>query len=195
MSPVQSFPPIVSPQSKLLILGSMPGEASLKAGQYYAHPRNAFWHIMGELFGAGPSLPYQERVATLQSIGVALWDSLQACIRPGSLDASIKERGGQRLSSPLRQVSEHYSCVLQRQQSGEVLSSSHHACVIRRPPRLRAPAIDQSCPCRDTTGGQSAGMVRREEGPIVRCGATRFATQFSVKSIQCLFGRTQFGAN
>jgi hypoxanthine-DNA glycosylase len=91
MSRVQSFPPIVSPQSKLLILGSMPGEASLKAGQYYAHPRNAFWHIMGELLGAGPSLPYQERVKTLQSVGVALWDSLQACIRPGSLDASIKE--------------------------------------------------------------------------------------------------------
>jgi len=91
MSRVQSFPPIVSQQSKLLILGSMPGEASLIAGQYYAHPRNAFWHIMGELVGAGPSLPYQERVAILQSIGVALWDSLQACIRPGSLDASIKE--------------------------------------------------------------------------------------------------------
>ena len=91
MTRVQSFPPIVSPQSKLLILGSMPGEASLKAGQYYAHPRNAFWHIMGELFDAGPSLPYQERVAILQSIGVALWDSLQACIRRGSLDASIKE--------------------------------------------------------------------------------------------------------
>ena len=89
--PVQSFPPIVSQQSKLLILGSMPGEASLKAGQYYAHPRNAFWHIMGELFGAGPSFPYQERVAILQSVGVALWDSLQVCIRFGSLDASIKE--------------------------------------------------------------------------------------------------------
>ena len=91
MSWVQGLPPIVSQQSKLLILGSMPGEASLKAGQYYAHPRNAFWHIMGELFGAGPSLPYQERVAILQSIGVALWDSLQACTRSGSLDVSIKE--------------------------------------------------------------------------------------------------------
>src|SRR4029077_16189116 len=89
MSRVQSFPPIVSQQSKVLILGSMPGEASLKADQYYAHPRNAFWPIMGELFGAGPSLPYQERVALLQSTGVALWDSLQACVRPGSLDASI----------------------------------------------------------------------------------------------------------
>jgi hypoxanthine-DNA glycosylase len=46
---------------------------------------------MGELFGAGPSFPYQERVALLQSVGVALWDSLQACTRPGSLDASITE--------------------------------------------------------------------------------------------------------
>src|SRR5215467_5997853 len=91
MSRVQSFPPIVSQQSKLLILGSMPGEASLKAGQYYAHPRNAFWHIMGELFGAGPSLPYEERVERLQSVGVALWDTRQFCSRPGSLDASITE--------------------------------------------------------------------------------------------------------
>jgi hypoxanthine-DNA glycosylase len=91
MSRVQSFPPIVSEQSKLLILGSMPGAASLKAGQYYAQPRNAFWCIMGELFGAGPSLPYQERVAILQSVGLALWDSLQACRRSGSLDASITE--------------------------------------------------------------------------------------------------------
>jgi double-stranded uracil-DNA glycosylase len=88
---VESFPPIVSEQSKLLILGSVPGIASLKAGQYYAHPRNAFWYIMGELFGAGPSLPYERRVELLQSVGVALWDSLQACSRSGSLDASITE--------------------------------------------------------------------------------------------------------
>jgi TDG/mug DNA glycosylase family protein len=88
---VESFPPIVSEQSKLLILGSMPGIASLKAGQYYTHPRNAFWYIMGELFGAGPSLPYERRVELLQSVGVALWDSLQACSRSGSLDASITE--------------------------------------------------------------------------------------------------------
>jgi TDG/mug DNA glycosylase family protein len=91
MSRVQSFPPIVSERSKLIVLGSMPGEVSLKAGQYYAHPRNAFWYVMGELFGAGPSLPYDERVALLQSAGVALWDTLQACTRPGSLDASITE--------------------------------------------------------------------------------------------------------
>ena len=68
MSRIKSFPPIVSDNSKVLILGSMPGEASLKAGQYYAHPRNVFWCIMGELFGAGPSLPYQERAARLQTL-------------------------------------------------------------------------------------------------------------------------------
>jgi double-stranded uracil-DNA glycosylase len=55
MDLVQSFPPLVSERNKLLILGTMPGERSLKAGQYYARPRNAFWHIIGELFGAGPS--------------------------------------------------------------------------------------------------------------------------------------------
>jgi TDG/mug DNA glycosylase family protein len=88
---VQSLPPIVSKKSKALILGSMPGEASLKAKQYYAHPQNAFWRIMGELFDAGPSLPYQQRVARLQSAAVALWDALHACVRPGSMDASITE--------------------------------------------------------------------------------------------------------
>ena len=91
MSRVESFPPIISDNSRLLILGSMPGAASLRAGQYYAHPRNAFWPIMGELFGAGPSLSYEQRVERLQSVGVAVWDTLQACLRPGSLDASITE--------------------------------------------------------------------------------------------------------
>ena len=77
MSQVQSFPPIASKRSKVLILDSMPGVASLKAGQYYAHPRNAFWYVMGELFGAGPSLPYQDRIARLQSVGIALWECAQ----------------------------------------------------------------------------------------------------------------------
>ena len=91
MTRVHSFPPLVTKTSKVLILGSMPGEASLKANQYYAHRRNSFWTIMGELFGSGPSLPYEERVKILQSAGVALWDSLQSCVRLGSLDASIAD--------------------------------------------------------------------------------------------------------
>jgi double-stranded uracil-DNA glycosylase len=88
---IESLPPIVSERSTVLILGSMPGEVSLKAGQYYAHQKNIFWRIMGELFGAGPSAPYERRIQILQSVGVALWDVLQACSRSGSLDASIRE--------------------------------------------------------------------------------------------------------
>lgn len=88
---VRSFPPISAPGARLLILGSMPGIASLEAGQYYAHPRNAFWPIMGQLFGAGPDLPYAERAARLQSQGVAVWDVLRLCVREGSLDSNIRD--------------------------------------------------------------------------------------------------------
>jgi len=75
----------------VLVLGTLPGEESLRRLEYYAHPRNAFWHIMGQLFGAKPSLPYEERTTRLQSAGVALWDVLHTCVRPGSLDSSITD--------------------------------------------------------------------------------------------------------
>lgn len=87
---IQGFDPIAAPDAQRLILGSMPGVASLEAGQYYAHGRNAFWPIMGELFGAGPEKPYAERQAILMENGVAVWDVLQLCRREGSLDANIK---------------------------------------------------------------------------------------------------------
>lgn len=89
MSDVRSFAPVALPTARALILGSMPGTASLSAAQYYAHPRNAFWRIMGEITGATPELPYAQRLAQLQAHGIALWDVLQSCHRPGSLDADI----------------------------------------------------------------------------------------------------------
>lgn len=73
----------------MLILGSMPGLASLTAGEYYAHPRNAFWRILGDIIGATPDLPYAQRVMLLRAYGLALWDVLRSCQRPGSLDADI----------------------------------------------------------------------------------------------------------
>lgn len=69
----------------------MPGKASLEQQQYYAHPRNAYWPIMGALFGAGPDLPYDERLRQLTDCGIVLWDVLESCFRPGSLDSSIDD--------------------------------------------------------------------------------------------------------
>lgn len=86
----RSFPPIADVNARALVLGSMPGVASLEAGQYYAHPRNAFWPIMGELFGAGAELPYPQRCDQLRRAGLALWDVLQECRRQGSLDTNIE---------------------------------------------------------------------------------------------------------
>lgn len=89
MPQIQSFPPIGNPAAKILILGSMPGKESLRAGQYYAHRRNVFWSIMGELLGAAPALPYEARTQMLKSAGIALWDVLASCTRHSSMDADI----------------------------------------------------------------------------------------------------------
>lgn len=90
MPQIHSFPPIENPSATILILGSMPGMESLRAAQYYAHPRNVFWKIMGELTGAAPELPYETRVEKLKSAGIALWDVLASCTRHSSLDADIE---------------------------------------------------------------------------------------------------------
>ena len=83
------FPPIADERARVLVLGSLPGVRSLEMSEYYAQPQNAFWRIMGQLFGAEPALPYAERLARLRDSRVAVWDVLAAGEREGSLDSSI----------------------------------------------------------------------------------------------------------
>lgn len=81
--------PVWRPDARLLILGSLPGQASLKAAQYYAHTRNQFWPLMQALFAIDSRLPYADRLLALQQQQVALWDLIQSAKRSGSLDSAI----------------------------------------------------------------------------------------------------------
>ncbi|HBN52823.1 MAG TPA: DNA-deoxyinosine glycosylase, partial [Stenotrophomonas sp.] len=86
---LQGLPAQVNGHCRVLVLGSMPGMASLQAARYYAHPRNRFWPLMGALCGFDPQLDYAQRMAGLQAAGVGLWDVIGRCRRRGSLDAAI----------------------------------------------------------------------------------------------------------
>lgn len=89
---LHGLPPVIGRGTRLVILGSFPGVASLQAGQYYAHPRNQFWPLVGTLLGeALAAMPYRARLATLRRHGLGLWDVYAACRREGSLDTAIED--------------------------------------------------------------------------------------------------------
>lgn len=91
MSTLQGLPPVLSANTRVLVLGSFPGVASLRAQQYYGHPQNHFWKILGALWALPlPAMPYAERVEALQAHGLGVWDVYGACEREGSLDADIR---------------------------------------------------------------------------------------------------------
>jgi hypoxanthine-DNA glycosylase len=91
MTNCAGFAPVSRPDARVLIVGTLPGAESLRRQEYYAKSQNAFWRILGELIGAGPDLPYQQRLQTIKSAGLALWDVCASAHREGSLDANIRE--------------------------------------------------------------------------------------------------------
>lgn len=83
--------PVIAAGARVLILGSFPSTASLAAQQYYAHPRNQFWRILGDVLNQPlPLLDYPVRIALVEAAGIAIWDAFAACERDGSLDAAIR---------------------------------------------------------------------------------------------------------
>lgn len=94
MTRLTGLPPVVGPATRLVVLGSFPGAASLAAGQYYAHPRNQFWPIVTELLAHDPAtvraLPYAQRCEWLVAHGLGVWDVYATCEREGSLDTAIR---------------------------------------------------------------------------------------------------------
>jgi hypoxanthine-DNA glycosylase len=87
-----SFPPVVAPDTRVLVLGSLPGEKSLEVQRYYAHPQNRFWHLVGKVIDVElEPLEYEARLAALLKAKVGLWDTVASAWRTGSLDASIRE--------------------------------------------------------------------------------------------------------
>ncbi|WP_373708599.1 DNA-deoxyinosine glycosylase [Kaistella sp.] len=90
MNRISSFPPIVSEDSKILILGSVPGIKSLEMQEYYAHPQNKFWRILFALFQEDFTADYAEKMELLKKNKIAVWDVIDSCERKGSLDTEIK---------------------------------------------------------------------------------------------------------
>ncbi len=89
---IKSFAPVFDDQSKVLILGSMPGEESLKQNQYYAHKRNKFWSYLGEILKIEMNISYRSKIKLLLENRIALWDIISHCKREGSLDQNIKSK-------------------------------------------------------------------------------------------------------
>ena len=133
---LQGLPPVVGATTRLVVLGSFPGVASLRAGQYYAHPRNHFWPILSALWNIDlPALPYAERLEQMLARGLGLWDVYASCRREGSLDSAIEQAefndlaGLTRLAPQLQALAHN---------GGESARAMRHTRSMRAPQSLRS---------------------------------------------------------
>ena len=150
---VHSFAPLARADARVLILGSMPGAESLRRRQYYAHPHNQFWPIMGELFGAGRELPYARRVERLLERGIAVWDVLKRCERPGSLDSAIV---------PGSEVVNDFAAFFRRHPGIRAVyfNGAKSESVFRRAVKARPARADARCLRLPSTSPAHAGLTR-----------------------------------
>lgn len=124
MKTLEGLAPVVRPDTRLVVLGSFPGVASLQARQYYGHPRNHFWPILSALFGIDlPALPYPDRLDAVLARGVGIWDVYASCRREGSLDSAIEAPRLNDLAS-LRRVAPRLCAVVHN--GGESARSMKH---------------------------------------------------------------------
>lgn len=105
MSRSVGFAPVVDDRTRVLILGSLPGDASLKAAQYYAHPQNGFWRLVGAVIGVElATIRYEARLEALGAAGIGLWDVIASAERQGSLDAAIRKPEGADLAALIQRL-------------------------------------------------------------------------------------------
>lgn len=99
------FPPVVDAQTRVLVLGSLPGEKSLAAARYYAHPQNRFWHLISDVISVDlVGQDYATRLQTLLAHRVGLWDVVAEARRAGSLDSNIRDHAANDLISVIRSL-------------------------------------------------------------------------------------------
>ena len=158
-APLQGLAPVVGPTTRLIVLGSFPGVASLQAQQYYAHPRNQFWPILSALWRLDLlALPYPQRLEVLLAHGLGLWDVYAACRREGSLDSAIEQAELNDLAS-LRRLAPRLQAVAHN--GGESARQRRHTEALGVDGD--AAAVDQPGQCQLVVRAQAAGLARRTD--------------------------------
>ena len=162
MERLQALPPVVDAGTRLLILGSLPSERSLAAGEYYGNPRNHFWTLIGGVLDLPgfAALPYAERLAILRERGIGLWDAIAEAHREGSLDAALRDVVPADLTGLAARLPALRAIAFNGRRS-EQLAMRHHPTLAARYALLRLP---QSSPARAMSAGekQAAWMALRE---------------------------------
>ena len=137
MQKISSFPPIINNESKILILGSIPGQKSLEKQEYYAHPQNKFWRIIFELFNEIFTTDYTKKIQILEKHHIALWDVIDTCERKGSLDSEIRNEEANKIEELLHNYPNIKAIFCNGQKSyknlQKILSKDFHLPIIALP--------------------------------------------------------------